>query len=436
MPEAAHSPAATRPVARTLRRYWFDVSLWKRILIAMAVGIAVGSALGEDAAQLKWLGDLFMRLIRMLVAPLVFVIIVSGIAALGDPKRLGSIGVKTLSLYVLMVAVAVSIGLGIGTWIQPGAGVVFAAGESAKLMETPSLGEIFLGIVPLNPIRSLAEGEMLSIIFFGILVGVGIIVAGEKARIVAQVFDGATAVMLRLVQIVMEVAPFGVFALIAVLVGTNGLGTFASVFWLGLCVILGSAVQTLIVHGALVRFGAWLPAGRFFRGSSEAIMVGFSTASSSATLPVAMSVAEKNLGIRSPVTSTVLPLGATIGMDGSAMYIALLSMFAVQAFGIAIGPSEYLVLLVSIVAIAMGTAPIPSASLFLLAAVLTGVGITPEQTALLVGFILPFDRPLDMIRTIPNVTSDLAVAAVVGRSEGEIDLEVFNGRGPEHKAAP
>jgi Na+/H+-dicarboxylate symporter len=123
-------------------------------------------------------------------------------------------------------------------------------------------------------------------------------------------------------------------------------------------------------------------------------------------------------------------------MDGSAMYIALLSIFAVQAFGIAIGPSEYLVLLVSIVAIAMGTAPIPSASLFLLAAVLTGVGITPEQTALLVGFILPFDRPLDMIRTIPNVTSDLAVAAVVGRSEGEIDLEVFNGRGPEHKAAP
>ncbi|WP_334657010.1 dicarboxylate/amino acid:cation symporter [Sphingomonas panaciterrae] len=427
MSDAALAATAPAPLAGKLRRYWFDVSLWKRTVLALVAGVAVGSLLGEDAGQLKWLGDLFVRLIRMLVAPLVFVIIVSGIAALGDPRRLGSIGLKTLGLYVLMVTVAVAIGLGIGTWIQPGAGVALAGGTSATMMATPALGDIFLGIVPLNPIRALAEGEMLSIIFFGMLVGIGIISAGERATIVAQLFDGATAVMLRLVQIVMEVAPFGVFALIASVVGTNGLGAFTSIFWLGACVILGSAIQTLLVHGGLVRFGARLPIGRFFRGSSEAILVGFSTASSSAALPVAMSVAEKNLGIGTPVASTVLPLGATIGMDGSAMYIAFLSMFAVQAFGVPIGPADYLVLLVSIVAIAMGTAPIPSASLFLLAAVLTGVGISAEQTALLVGFILPFDRPLDMIRTIPNVTSDLAVAAMVARSEGEIDLAIMGG---------
>lgn len=409
-----------------LRRWWLDVPLWKRILAALLLGTLAGWALGEQAASIKWIGDLFVRLIRMLVAPLVFVLIVSGVAALGDLRKLGSIGVKTLALYVLMVGCAVTVGLVVGTLIRPGEGVTFAGAASARLIEAPSLADTFLGIVPLNPIKALADGEMLSIIFFAIFVGTGIIAAGERAAILASFFEGATAVMLQLVRMVMEVAPFGVFALIAAVVGAHGFAAFANIFWLGVCVVIGSAVQTLIVHGALVRFGAWLPVGRFFRGITDAMLVGFSTASSSATLPVVMTVAERNLGIRAPVASTALPLGATIGMDGSAMYVALLSMFAVQAFGVPIGPSDYLVLLVTTVAIAMGTAPIPSASLFLLAAVLAGVGIAPEQTALLVGFILPFDRPLDMIRTIPNVTSDLAVATAVARWEGEIDLETFN----------
>ena len=421
------TPLPDAPPPSALRRYWFDVPLWKRILLALALGILAGLAFGDEVTRIRWIGELFVRLIRMLVAPLVFVLIVSGVAALGDPKKLGSIGIKTLGLYVLMVSIAVVVGLVVGTLVQPGAGATFAGATRATLIAAPALGDIFLGIVPLNPIKSLAEGEMLSIIFFAILVGIGIIAAGARAQIVAQVFDGATAVMLQLVRIVMEAAPFGVFALIATVVATNGAETFASVFWLGVCVIVGSAFQTLIVHGGLVRLGAWLPAGRFFRGITGAILVGFSTASSSATLPVAMAVAEKNLGLKPPVVSTVLPLGATIGMDGAAMYIAILSMFAVQAFGVTIGFDDYLVLLVTTVVIAMGTAPIPSASLFLLAGVLAGVGIGAEQAALLVGFILPFDRPLDMIRTIPNVTSDLAVATTVARWEDEIDLATFRG---------
>ncbi len=223
----------------------------------------------------------------------------------------------------------------------------------------------------------------------------------------------------------MELAPFAVFALIAAVVGTSGFASFANVLRLGLGVVIGSAIQTLIVHGSLVRFGARLPLLPFFRGSSDAILIGFSTASSSATLPVAMAVAERNLGIGQPVFSTVLPLGATMSMDGTALYMALLSTFAAQAFGVPLGASEYLLLLVTITAVAMGTAPIPSASLFLMVAVLSGIGIGPEQTALLVGFILPFDRPLDMTRTIPNVTSDLATAVAVARWEGELDVERY-----------
>lgn len=411
---------------RAMRRHWFDIPLWKRILGALLLGILAGWLWGEGAAQIKWVGDLFVRLIRMLVAPLVFVIIVSGISALGDPRKLGSIGVKTLGLFLLLTMTGAVIGLSIGTLIQPGAGVSLAGAASATMQQARPLGEQLMSIIPLNPVRAIADGEMMSIIFFAILFAIGILVAGPGGKIVADVFHGATAVMLKLVGIVMEAAPFGVFALMASLVGTSGFGAFTSIFWLALCVILGSAIQTLLVHGGLVRLGAWLPALPFFKGSSDALLVAFSTASSSATLPVAMSVAEHNLGIKPPVTSTVLPLGATMCMDGSAMYMGLLCMFAVQSFGIALSPSDYALLFFSIVSVTMGVAPIPSAALFLLVAVLSGVGISPEQTALLVGFILPIDRPLDMIRTIPNVSSDLAAATAVARWENEIDLDTYH----------
>lgn len=427
--QADHPDVAPGPITSFVRTYWLGVKLWKRILGALLIGVVIGSLWGEGAEHIRWIGDLFIRLIRMLVAPLVFVIIVSGIAALGDPRRLGSIGVKTLLLYVLTTAIGVTLGLTLGTLFEPGQHVSLGNATAATLQQAKPFGEQLMAIVPANPVKSLAEGEMLSIIFFALLFGTGIIAAGPKAAPVTAFFEGATAVMLRLVQFVMELAPFGVCALIASAIGANGLGAFTSIFWLGLCVLIGSAIQTLIVHGSLLRFGAWLPVLPFFRGSTDAILVGFSTSSSSATLPVAMSVAEKNLGIKPPIVSTVLPLGATMSMDGTAMYMAILSMFAVQAFGVVLTPADYVLLGITTVTVAMGTAPIPSSSLFLLTAVLTGVGISPEQAALLVGFILPFDRPLDMIRTIPNVTSDLSVATVVARWENEIDVDLY-------KAAP
>ncbi len=422
------TPPATRSTS-SVHRFWFAIQLWKRILLSLLLGAAAGWLLGSRVAHISWIGELFIRLVRMLVAPLVFFVIASGVAAMGDLRRLGSIGVKTMALYTLMMALAVAIGLTLGTLFQPGAGVVLSS-AAAPLVTPPTLRETFLGIVPLNPIKALAEGDMLAIIFFAAFVGIGVIAAGRPARAITMVLSGGTAVMLQLVRIVMEFAPFGVFALIATVIGTSGFASFSSIFSLAACVVTGAAIQSLAIHGSLVRIGAWLPVRPFLRGIADAVLVGFSTASSSATLPVAMAVAQRNLGIRSPVAATVLPLGVTIGMDGAAMYIAMLSMFAVQAFGVEIGATEYLVLLVTIVAVAMGTAPIPSASLFLLAAVLSGIGVGPEHAALLVGFILPFDRPLDMIRTIPNVTSDLAVATTVARWEGEIDLDVYERRSP------
>jgi Na+/H+-dicarboxylate symporter len=406
-------------------RLWFGIPLWVRILVGLVAGAVTGFAVGPEIASIGWMGEVFVRLIRMLVAPLVFILLASGVAAMGDVKQLGAVGWKTIALYVLTTFVAVWIGLGIGTALQPGIGADLV-GVTAREIATPRpASEILINIIPLNPVQAIAAGDTLAIIFFAILVGVGCLVAGEQGKPLANVLASASEVMLRIVGIVMETAPFGVFALIAVVTGTQGAATFINIAQLALCVAIGATAQTLLTHGFLVRVLAWLPLIPFYRGVADAIMVGFSTSSSSATLPVAIRVAEENLGIKPTISSTVLPLGATIGMDGTAMYIALLTMFSVQAFGVELQPMQYLIIAGMTTIVAMGVAPVPSGSLFVFAAVLGAIGIPVEQAALIVGLILPFDRPLDMMRTVPNVTCDLAVATVVARSEGEIDIAEY-----------
>jgi len=406
-------------------RWYFAIPLWVRILLGLIAGAVTGFLVGPDIAQISWMGDVFVRLIRMLVAPLVFIILSAGIAAMGDVRQLGAVGWKTIALYVLTTFVAVWIGLGIGTALQPGLGIDLT-GVTAREIATPRpASEILINIIPLNPVQAIASGDTLAIIFFAILVGIGCIMAGEQGKPLANLLASASEVMLKIVAVVMEFAPFGVFALIAVVAGTQGAATFLNVAQLALCVLIGAAAQTLFTHGFLVRILAWLPLIPFYRGVADAIMVGFSTSSSSATLPVAIRVAEENLGIKPTISSTVLPLGATIGMDGTAMYIALLTMFSVQAFGVDLTLMQYVIIAGMTTIVAMGVAPVPSGSLFVFAAVLGAIGIPVEQAALIVGLILPFDRPLDMMRTVPNVTCDLAVATVVARSENEIDVAEY-----------
>lgn len=413
-----------------LARVWTGIALWKRILAALLLGVAAGLLFGEAMLALAWIGELFLRLIRMLVVPLVLAVVVSGLAGLGDPRRLGSIGIRTLLLYLFTTACAVAIGIAVATLIQPGAGVVLALEAPPPPAEAPGFGRQLLEIVPVNPIDALAKGAMLSVIFLAILVGVGCILVGEEAQPLVRVFDAAAAVFLKLVGLVMEIAPFAVFALIAIAVGTDGFAAFLSILKIALCVVLGVSVQMGVVHAGLVRIGARVSPIRFFRNASEAMLMGFSTASSSATLPVVMQVASDRMGIGKPVVSTVLPLGASMSMDGTAMYMAILCLFGIQAFGVALEPAQLLLMAVVTMTVALGTAPIPGSSLFLIAGILASIGIPPEQAALIVAFVLPFDRPLDMIRTVPNVTSDLAVATVVARKEGELDLARFEGREP------
>lgn len=423
-PEEDVPPPA--PSRSLIRRYWFDVVLWKRVLGALVLGAIVGTLVGEAAVQIKWMGDVFIRLIRMVVAPLVFFSIVSGIASIGDPKRLGSIGVKTLALYLSLTVIAVSVGLTLGAIFQPGVGMTLAGATPQEIAKAPpSLGEHLISIIPTNPIGALAEGDVQSIIFFGILVGLGILTIAPRAEPVGRLFQMGADIMLQIVRFVMEVAPFGVFALVAWVMGTTGPSAFVHVLKLAGALVLGCAFQSLIIHGGLVRLVARLPVWPFFRDITDAVTIAFSTSSSAATLPVAMRVAEKNLGVSHAVVSTALPLGVTLSMDGTALYVALLAVLSAQAFGVDLNFAQYVMLALATTVVALGTAPVPSASLFMLAAVLQVIGLGAEQTALVVGFILPFDRLLDMTRTITSATSDLSTVVTVASWEGELDRDAY-----------
>jgi Na+/H+-dicarboxylate symporter len=416
-------------------RRWFSIPLWQRVLAALALGIAFGLLWPQAAPAVQFLGDLFVRAIRMLVVPIVLVTIAAGITSLGDPKRIGGLGARTIGLFALTTAIAVSVGMIVASLVRPGEGAPLGTAAPHKMGTPPTPYEQLVGIIPTNIFEALGKGDMLAIIFVAIMVGVGTLLAGEAGRPFANLLQSATSVLLKIVGIVMEATPFGVFALIANAVAANGAAVFVNVGWLALAVVLGSAIQILLVHALLLRFAAKVPVLRFYRGIVDALAVAFSTASSSATLPVAMRVAERNLGVGQPVYATVLPLGASIGKDGTAMYVGLLSLFSLQALGVPMSPTTYALVLLTGALAAFGTAPVPSASLFMLAAVLSSVGVAPEQTALVVGFVLPFDRLLDMTRTVPSASANLTVTTTVARWEGEIDDDVLRGR-RAHTSAP
>ncbi|MEN3747823.1 dicarboxylate/amino acid:cation symporter [Sphingomonas sp. HF-S3] len=405
--------------------WWFAVPLWKRVLGALALGLFFAIVWPAGTPYVAFMGDLFVRAIRMLVAPIVLVTIAAGITALADPKRLGGLGGRTIGLFALTTAVAVSVGMLVATLVQPGVGAPLGTATAHALGEPVTPYQQLIGIIPLNIVEALAKGDMLALIFVAILVGCGTVVAGEAGKPFAALLQSTSAVLLKIVTIVMEATPFGVFALVAGAVASKGVEVFVNVGWLALAVVLGSLIQILLVHSLILKFLARLPLMPFFRGIVDALVVAFSTASSGATLPVAMRVAEQNLGIARPVYSTVLPLGASIGKDGTAMYVGLLSMFALQAFGVPLTPTVYALVLLTGALAAFGTAPVPSASLFMLAAVLSAVGVSAEQTALVVGFVLPFDRLLDMTRTVPSASANLTVATTVARWEGELDEAIY-----------
>lgn len=415
--------------SNTIIRRWFTTPLWKRIVLALILGVIVGAIWGEGAQSIRWIGDLFIRLIQMVVVPLIFITIVAGIVAMGDPQKLGSLGIKTLAVYMGTTMIAIIVGLTMAAIIQPGVGVDLSGATPGALQDPIPIGERMMSIVPTNPVAALAEGNVLAIIFFALIFGMGILVVGKKAQPMADIMDAGAEVMLKLTHWVMEFAPFGVFALIAWVAGTQGVAALLDVVALASTVIFALVFHTVVVHSSIMKFVLGLSPLKFFKGAKNAMLVAFSTSSSMATLPVTLTSAEENLGIKPAVASTVLPLGATINMDGSAIYVGVVSVFAAQVFGVDLGFIDYLLVAATTTMVSIGTAAVPGASVFLMAAVMGTIGLSAEQIAVVVGFVLPFDRPLDMLRTSVNITGDLSVATTVANWEDEFDREIFESTG-------
>ncbi|TLX61866.1 dicarboxylate/amino acid:cation symporter [Stutzerimonas nosocomialis] len=398
------------------------LALWQQILIGLALGIGTGIVFKADALVLAPIGTLFLNAIKMLIVPLVFVSLVAGITSMQDSAKLGRISIKTILIYLVTTAFAVTIGLLFGALFTPGEGMNMVASAEAEAKQAPSLISILVGLVPTNPVTAFAEGNILQIIVFAIALGVSLNLVGEKAAPVTRLFDGLAEAFYKLTDLVMRLAPFGVFALTAGVVGSHGAEVLLPLAGVIGVIYLASIVHVLCVYGGLLALLARLSPLRFFRGIAPALAVAFSTSSSSGTLPISIECARKNLGVSQGVAGFVLPVGTTINMDGTAIYQGVLALFIAQAFGVDLNAGQYLMIILTATLASVGTAGIPGAGLIMLSLVLTSVGLPIEGVALIAGI----DRILDMARTTVNVAGDLMTATLIGRSENEIDSDIYN----------
>jgi DAACS family dicarboxylate/amino acid:cation (Na+ or H+) symporter len=371
----------------------------------------------------KVLGSIFVAALRMLVVPLVFVSLVGGVTALGDVNKLGRIGLKALVIYVCTTAIAVAIALALAVTVSPGKGANIDTGQAAfKAKEPPPLSDVIINMVPSNPVQAMAQGEMLQVIVFALLFGIAITLAGERGRHVLNFFDDLDAVIMKMVDLVMELAPIGVFALITRTFAEQGidfLGPLAGYF---LVVIAALALHTIGTYGLMVRLLAGLGVTRFFMKMRSVMLFAFSTSSSNATIPVNLATVQKKLGVDGSVASFTVPLGATINMDGTAIMQGVATVFIANVYGVHLGLGDYLNVILTATLASIGTAGVPGVGLIMLAMVLGQVGLPIEGIALIIGV----DRLLDMIRTAVNVTGDAACTCVIARTEGALDKAVFD----------
>ncbi len=410
--------------------WYLGSNLLLRILAALVLGAIVGIIVGPEIAWVKPLGDIFVRLLKMIVMPVVFFTLVVGAASI-SPARLGRVGLKIVAFYLLTSAFAVTIGLLFGNIFRLGSGLDLGAGEAAgRELARPSLVETLMNIIPTNPFGALAEGAVLPTIFFAIIFGIGIsyLLASDEEKVrsaagtVLSFCDGAAEVMYKIVGGVLQYAPIGVFALIAVVFGEQGAEAFGPLGKVTLAMYLALAVHLLLVYGGLLSIFRFNPF-KFIARAKEPMITAFVTRSSSGTLPVTMKCAEENMGVSRSVFAFTLPLGATINMDGTAIYQGVCALFVAFAVGLPLDPAQQMTVVITAVLASIGTAGVPGAGAIMLLIVLSSVGLDVDPgtpVAMAYAMILGIDALLDMGRTALNVTGDLTGTTIVARTEGEI----------------
>lgn len=421
------------------------MSLTNKILLGMVLGLLVGVILnlllGLDentavatTAYGQWIqvfvvnglldaiGQIFVASLKLLVVPLVFVSLVCGAAALGGHNRMGALASKTVGLYLFTTAVAISLAMGMAMLVQPGAAVDLAVASTYTAPPAPSLKDTIINIFPSNPVQAMAAGNMLQVIVFSILFGLAISrTGGAVGSNMKTFFEHINEVVLKMMMLLMQLAPYGVFCLLAKLFASIGFGAIADLAKYFFTVLFVLLLHGLVVYGSLLKILTGLNPVIFFKKMWKVAVFAFSTASSNATLPVTLRTVEHDLGVDNKVASFSVPLGATINMDGTAIMQGVATIFIAQAYNIEIGAAGYLMVILTATLASIGTAGVPSVGLVMLAMVLQSVGLPVEGIALIIGV----DRLLDMVRTAVNVTGDATVSAIVASSENMLDKKRF-----------
>lgn len=410
-------------------------SLTAKILTGMTAGIVAGLILNrmpEAAWAETWLtrgvftllGDGFIRAIKMLVVPLVFISLVAGACGLGDVARLGRVGAKTMGFYLVTTALAITWALLIASLIQPGVGLDLShiVRQEPTLQESQGLVAVLLNLIPDNPVGAMASGNMLQVIFFALLLGISLAMIGEAGRPATALVDSLNAAVMKMVHIIMLFAPYGVFGLIARTFATVGFEAMLPLGKYMIAVLLGLTAHMFLTYAAMIRLLAGLSAVRFLRNIGPAATVAFSTSSSNATLPATLECVQRNMGVSRAISSFTIPLGATINMDGTAIMQGTAAVFIAEVYGVDLTLGAMLMIILTATLASIGAAGVPSVGLITLAMVLESVGLPVEGIALIIGI----DRLLDMCRTVTNISGDAVCTVLVAKSEGEFDREVFD----------
>ena len=413
------------------------ISLTSMIFIALIAGAITGmvlhylvpdSSVKNDViveGVLYVLGQGFIRLMKMLVVPLVFCSLVCGSMAIGDTKKLGNVGGKTLAFYLVTTAVAVAVALGIGTLLRPGIGLdmskIQVNASDIETMESTSLVQTILNIIPDNPIKSLASGEMLQIIVFALIIGVILAKLGERAETVSNFISQFNDIMMEMTMMVMSLAPIGVFSLIARTFATIGFSAFVPLAKYMIAVLIALAIQCFGVYQILLKLFTGLNPVKFIRKFFPVMAFAFSTATSNATIPLSIDTLYKKMGVSKKISSFTIPLGATINMDGTSIMQGVAVVFAAQAFGIHLSPMDYVTVIGTATLASVGTAGVPSVGLVTLTMVFNSVGLPVEA----IGLIMGIDRILDMTRTAVNITGDAVCTTIVAHQNKALDKNVF-----------
>lgn len=389
-----------------------------KIFISLVLSVIAGLILGEE--NLPWLkayiapiGTMFINLIKMIIVPVVLASLVCGVASLGDMKKLGRIGVKVIFLYLITTAIALIIALVLASVLQPGLGMNLVPQKAPDIKEAPGFMDVLVSMIPANPVMTMATADMLPLIVFALAIGIGITATGQKGQPLLTFFDSLAEVSYKLISMIMSLAPYGVFALLVPVVAENGPKVLLPLLSVIVTVYIGCVIHALLVYSSIVSGLGKLSPVKFFKGMSEAMLLAFTTCSSAATLPINMKNCEEKLGADKSIASFVLPLGATINMDGTAIYQGVCAIFIANVYGIDLTMGQMIMIVISGTLASIGTAGVPGAGVIMLALVLQTVGLPMEGIALVAGI----DRVLDMVRTCLNITGDAAVTVAVSQTE-------------------